>query len=93
MMDDLSALVTGSHQQSYALPTVPTCSPKTSKLPVRRLTGEIPVSDTPGQLPPLATSKVMRPNEMIPLEMGTLRIFKRCFPHEQAGIVSCLNVQ
>jgi len=76
MVDDLVALVAGSHRQSYASASIPPPRPaRTQKSPARRLTGGTPSSAASRQLPPPVAPKVMKPNEVIPLDGDDFKDF------------------
>jgi len=75
MVDDLTALVAGLRQQSYASAAVPSRPLKAPKPPFRRVTGGMPVSVGSRQLPPPVTPKVMRPNVVIPLDGDDFKDF------------------
>ena len=74
VINDLMALVTGSRQQSYASVTRPP-RPSRTPPPARRVTGRIPASAAPRQLPSPAAPKVMKPNEVIPLDGDEFKDF------------------
>jgi len=74
MVDDLTTLVTGSRQQSNASVTRPP-RPARTPPPARRVTGRTPASAAPRQLPSPAAPKVMKPNEVIPLDGDEFKDF------------------
>ena len=76
IVDDLVGLVTGSRRQSSASVSMPPPRPRSpagpAKLPARHTPGMTPTSAAPRRLaaPAAGTRKVMKPEEVIPLDGG-----------------------